>query len=147
MFTRGPGEFEISDAARELHFSTLTRYEQGYITVACLTWRGRPIPFEYVRDERRHDGAVFFEAVIRNFGYSVVAEVVSAMGRADFADADDADQAFRYAVEAVLAYEPGGEGLNRRDGYNRLSYDGRLWTLGDFGDYFTAADIAGGDAE
>ncbi|WP_353810230.1 hypothetical protein [Agromyces sp. SYSU T00194] len=121
----------------------MTRYEQGYVTVACLTWRGRPIPLEYVRDERRDEGGVFFETTIRVFGWSVVAQVVAGIGRAEFADADEADQAFLHGIEAVLAYAPGGAGLERPDGYNRLYRGGRRWVLSDFGEYFPAAGAAG----
>lgn len=136
MFTRGPGRFELSDAVRGLHFSLLTSYEHGYVTVAMLTSRGMRVPFEYTVDQRQSEGGVYYEVVIGHFGYSDIANARFGTGRAEFASDELRSRTILEAGEAVLAFEPMGHALERGDGYNRLSLWGRRYTLSDFGDYF-----------
>jgi chorismate synthase len=112
----------------------------GEVEISALTVDGREIPYEFRVDQQVDDEGEWYDVQLGAFGYSVAGAIQWGLGRVDFASVDEREAAVLLAIEATLAWLPGGRGVERGDGYNRSTFNGVQYRLSDFGPYFEKVD-------
>jgi hypothetical protein len=109
-----------------------TGMDPGFVFV--LTWGGRVIPFAisfeaHEATEERPEYTIFR---FTDFGatYSAFREGIEGYR---FRDEAEREAAQLLAVEALLAWGGNYRGAEQPEGRKRVEYQGRTWTLSDFG--------------
>lgn len=139
MFQPEPRQLLMTDPDRGCSWRNVGSTQQGEVEIAAITIDGREIPYEFRVDHRADDGGGWYDVQLGAFGYSVAGAIQWGLGRVDFASDEDREAAVLVAMEATLAWLPGGRGLERGDGYNRSTFKGVQYRLSDFGPYFEKA--------
>jgi len=142
MFQPVPRQITMTDSERGFSWRDVGSTEKGEVGISALTLDGREIPYEFRVDWRTDEEGEWYDIQLGAFGYSLVGDLMWGLGRVDFESDAERHAAVMVAIEATLAWLPGGRGLERGDGYNRATFKGVQYRLSDFGPYFPAADQA-----
>lgn len=127
------------DAERGYGWRSVGSTQHGVVSIAVVTIDGHEVPFEYQVQPKLDESGEWYDIQLGAFGYSQAGEFHWGTGRASFASEEDRKAAILLAIEGVLAWLPGGRGLEHEDGYGRVMFEGKQYRLGDFGPYFEKA--------
>jgi hypothetical protein len=130
----------MADPIRGYRWRSVGATERGEVEIAALTMEGREIPYEFRVDGHVDDDGEWYDLQLGAFGYSVAGAIKYGLGRVDFTSEVEREADVLVAIEATLAWLPGGRGVHRGDGYNRSTFKGVQYTLSDFGPYFDKAE-------
>lgn len=140
MFEPVPRQFTMTDPERGYSWRTLGSTDRGEVEIAPLTIDGVEIPYEYRVDERRDEPTPWYDVQLGAFGHSVAGQIQHGLTRHRWASDAEREAAVLIAIEATLAWRPGGRGIVRGDGYNRATLKDKQYRLSDFGPYFETAE-------
>ncbi|MBH0131423.1 hypothetical protein [Salinibacterium sp. NK8237] len=136
MFRPVPRQPTMIDSERGFSWRSLGATERGLVEIAALTINGVEIPYEYRVEERRDEPAPWYDIEIGSFGSSIAGQVQRGLTKHRWASDTEREGAVLIAIEATLAWFPGGRGVARGDGNMRATFGGRQYRLSDFGPYF-----------
>lgn len=129
----------MTDPERGYSWRTVGTTDMGEVEIAVLTIDGIEIPYEYRVVERRDESTPWYDVQLGAFGSSVAGQVLHALKQHYWGSDAEREAAVLVAIEATLAWRPGGRGVVRGDGYNRATVRNNQYRLSDFGPYYATA--------
>lgn len=142
MFQPVPRQFTMTDPERGYSWRSHGSTDRGEVSIAALTIDGVEIPYEYRVDERRDESTPWYDVQLGALGSSIAGQVQRGLTPHNWTSDAEREAAVLIAIEAILAWRPGGRGVVRGDGYNRATFKGVQYRLSDFGPYFETAEVA-----
>ena len=139
MFHPVPRQFTMTDPERGYAWRALGSTQQGEVKIAGLTINGREFPYEYRVELQQDESNDWYDIKLGAFGSSVAGQLDHGLTAVEFASPEGREAAVMVAIEALLAWLPGGRALERGDGYNRATFKGVQYRLSDFGPYLDTA--------
>lgn len=139
MFRPEPRQLSMEDSERGYCWRDVGTTQRGEVSIAVLTLGGIDIPYEYRVTEVEEGGTHWYDVEILAFGVSVAGRIQHGLTQHHWSDSSERESAALIAIEATLAWFPGGQGLLRGDGYMRSTFRGRTYRLSDFGAYYSSS--------
>jgi hypothetical protein len=127
----------MEDPERGYRWREVGSTQKGEVLIAVLTLGSTEIPYEYRVTEVIEGDTRWYDVEILAFGVSVAGRIQHGLTQHHWSDPSERESAALIAIEATLAWFPGGQGRQRGDGYMRSTFQGRTYRLSDFGAYYS----------